>query len=119
MKCNYRRASGVLISAALGWAACVGNAMAINPTEVVIFSCLEKNPATGYSVVAYDASPSAPAKSSTDCATQLEALLSAGLTNVNASIQTYTNGGAGAPNGFDGTYITYVLANNSLTSGNL
>jgi hypothetical protein len=120
MKRNYLWVAGVLISTFVAWVACVENAMAANPTEVVIFSCMEKNPATGYTVLTYDASPSAPAKPSTDCAAALEALLNAGLTNVNVSVQTYTGSvGAGAPNGTDGTYITYVLANGTLTSGNL
>ena len=120
MKRNYFRVAGVLISALVVWQACVGNAMAANPTELVVFSCIEKNPATGYTVVAYNASPSAPAKSSTDCAAQLEALLSAGFTNVNVSVQTYTSStGSGAPNGLDGTYITYMVTNGTLTSGSL
>ncbi len=94
--------------------------MAANPTEVVIFSCMETDPATGYTVLTYDASPGAPAKPSTDCAAALEALLADGLTNVNVSIQTYSAGnGAGAPSGTDGTYITYVLSNGTLTSGGL
>ena len=114
MKRNFIWVAGVLISTLV-----VGNVMAANPTEVVIFSCMEKDPATGYTVLTYDASPSTPAKPSTDCAAALETLLADGLTNVNVSVQTYTNGGAGAPSGTDGTYITYVLANGTLTSGNL
>jgi hypothetical protein len=119
MKCNFLSIAGVLVSTLVVWGAHVGNAVAANPTEVVIFSCMEKNPATGYTVLSYDASPSAPAKPSTDCAAALEALLADGLTNVFVSVQTYTNGGAGAPNGTDGTYITFVLANGTLASGNL
>lgn len=119
MKCNYLRVSGVLISTSLVWIACLEGALAANPNEVVILSCMEENPATSYTVLTYDASPSAPAKPSTNCGAALEALLNDGLTNVNVSIQTYTNGGAGAPSGTDGTYITYVLANGALTSGNL
>jgi hypothetical protein len=120
MKRNYSWISGVLISTLVAWAACVENVMAANPTELVVFSCVEKNPATGYTVLTYDASPSAPAQPSTDCAAALAALLSAGLTNVNVSVQTYTGSvGAGAPNGTDGTYITYVLTNGTLASGGL
>jgi hypothetical protein len=119
MKRNYSWVAGVLISTLVVWEAGIEKVMAANPTEVVIFSCVETNPATGYTVLTYDASPSAPAKPSTDCATTLETLLSDGLTNANETVQTYTNGGAGAPNGTDGTYITYVLTNGTLTSGNL
>ena len=120
MKCNFLSVAGVLISTLVVWGAHVGNAMAADPTELVIFSCMETNPATGYTVLTYDASPSAPTKPSTDCATTLAALLADGLTNVNISIQTYTgNVGAGAPSGTDGTYITYVLTNGTLTSGGL
>jgi hypothetical protein len=119
MKRNYFWVAGVFISTLVVWAACVENVMATNPTELVVFSCVETNPATGYTVVSYDASPSAPAKPSTDCAAALAALLSAGLTNVNVSVQTYLGSGAGAPNGTDGTYITYVLTNGTLTSGGL
>jgi hypothetical protein len=116
---NCYRVAGVVMSALVVWGTAVESVMAANPTEVVIFSCMETNPATGYTVLTYDKNPAAPAKPSTDCAATLEALLNDGLTNVNVSVQTYTNGGAGAPSGTDGTYITYVLANGTLTSGNL
>jgi len=120
MKRNYFWVAGVLISTLVVWGARVENAMAANPTELVVFSCMEKDPATGYTVLTYDNSPSAPAKPSTDCAATLEALLADGLTNVNISVQTYTSStGSGAPNGTDGTYITYVLSNGTLTSGGL
>ena len=119
MKHRYLRVSSLLMPTLIVSGAITSIAVAANPTEVVIFSCMETNPATGYTVLSYDASPSAPAKPSTDCAAALETLLGDGLTNVNVSVQTYTNGGAGAPNGTDGTYITYVLANGTLTSGNL
>ena len=117
---KYSRIVGLLISAFVVWGACINNAAATNPTQLVVFSCKESNPATGYTVQTYNNSPSAPAKPSTDCAATLAALLSDGLTNVNISIQTYTgSSGAGAPNGTDGTYITYVLTNGTLTSGSL
>jgi hypothetical protein len=65
-------------------------------------------------VLTYDASPSAPTKPSTDCATTLAALLAEGLTRVNISVQTYTLVvAAGSPSGSDGTYITYLLENPS------
>jgi hypothetical protein len=115
MKCNFLSVAGFLISTLLVWGAHVGNASAANPT--VTFTCMETKPAaTGYTVLAYDASPSAPTKPSTDCATALASLLAAGFTSVNISIQTYTAvSGWGAPNGVsgDGTYITYVLQNPS------
>lgn len=116
MKRNYLRASGILMSAVLVWVGCCGSAMAANPTQVVIFSC--KLGSSSYTVYAYNASTYAPAKSSTDCAAQLYTLLNNGLTNVNVSIQTYTNG-SGAPGNVDGTYITYVLTDGILASGNL
>ena len=119
MKCNFLSVAGVLISTLVVWGVHVENAIAASPTQVVIFSCMETNPATGYTVLTYNASPSAPAKPSTDCGTALLALLADGLTNVYFSVQTYTNGGAGAPSGTDGTYITYVLTNGTLTSGGL
>ena len=113
MKCNFLSVAGVLISTLVVWGVHVENAIAASPTQVVIFSCMETNPATGYTVLTYNASPSAPAKPSTDCATTLAALQADGLTKVNISVQTYTaSAGAGAPSGIDGTYITYVLANN-------
>lgn len=99
-----------------------GGGAGTNPTEAVLFSCLENNPASGYSVINYDRSPTAPAQSSsTDCATQLDALLNAGLTNQNLSIQTYTYSPGtteGAPGGVEGTYITYFVTNGTV-SGNL
>jgi hypothetical protein len=118
MKCNFLSFAGVLISTLIVWGAHVGKAIAANPTEVVILSCKETNPATGYTVLSYDSSPSAPAQPSTDCSAALIALLADGLTNVNVSVQTYQSV-YGAPSGIDGTYITYVLANGTLTSGNL
>lgn len=118
MKRNYLRVSGILMSALLVWAVCVGSAMAANPTQVVVFSCKLASASSTYIVYAYNASAYAPAKSSTDCAAQLYTLLNNGLTNVNVSIQTYTNG-SGAPGNVDGTYITYVLTDGILASGNL
>jgi hypothetical protein len=118
MKRNLLSFGGVLTSTLSMWGAHVGNAIAANPNEVVIFSCMETNPATGYTVLSYDSSPSAPAKPSTDCSAALLALLADGLTNVNVSVQTYQSV-YGAPSGIDGTYITYVLANGTLTSGSL
>jgi hypothetical protein len=118
MKRNNVWFGGVLTSTLVVWGACIGNVMAASPTAFVIFSCVLTNPATGYTVLTYDASPSAPAKPSTDCATTLATLLADGLTNVNISVQTYTTEfGDGAPNGTDGTYITYVMTNGTLTSG--
>ncbi len=108
MKCNLLSVAGILTSALVVWGACVENVMAASPS--VTFSCMQTNPATGYTVLAYNASPSAPTKPSTDCATTLATLLADGLTNVNISVQTYlTEYGYGSPNGADGTYITYVL----------
>jgi hypothetical protein len=120
MKRDYRWNAGILMAMLVAWGAGVGNVMAANPTELVVFSCMETSPATSYTVLTYDASPSAPAKPSTDCATTLATLLSDGFTNVNVSVQTYTGTvGAGAPSGTDGTYITYVLTNGTLSSGSL
>lgn len=120
MKSNYFWVVGISISTLILWESSVENVMAANPTELVVFSCMETDPATGYTVLTYDPSPSAPAKPSTDCAATLAALLSDGLTNVNVSVQTYTgSSGAGAPNGTDGTYITFTLTNGTLTSGGL
>jgi hypothetical protein len=61
--------------------------MAATPTESVTCPCTQTNPATGYTVLTYDATPSAPTKPSTDCATTLAALLADGLINVNISVQ--------------------------------
>jgi hypothetical protein len=120
MKRNLLSVAGVLISTLVVWGAHIGSAIAANPTQVVVFSCMETNPATGYTVLTYNATPSAPTKPSTDCATTLAALLADGLINVNVSVQTYTgSAGAGSPNGTDGTYITYVMTNGTLTSGGL
>jgi hypothetical protein len=112
MKRNYYRIAGVMASAFIVWEATLQSALGANSPALVVFSCMETNPATGYTVVSYDASPSAPAKPSTDCATTLETLLNDGFTNTpNVSLQTYTaSAGAGAPNGTNGTYITYVLS---------
>jgi hypothetical protein len=107
------------LSLALGlWAAHVPNVMAANPTYVVIFVCEDFSP---YTVVSYSNSYDAPGQTSgASCSQQLEDLLTAGFTNVNVSLQTYTAAsGLGAPGSLDGTYITYVLANGTLTGGNL
>lgn len=112
MKCNLLSVPCALMTTLVACGACVGGAIAANPTQVVTFSCMETNPATGYTVLTYDASPSAPTKPSTDCASTLAALLADGLTKVNVSVQTYTQAAAaGSPSGSDGTYITYVLEN--------
>jgi hypothetical protein len=100
-----------VLSAAGLWVAPIPNVMA-STVEAVTFSCLENNPGSGYSVINYNHNPGAPAQSSSDCATELEALLNAGLTNVNVTVQTYiytdtTTGGA--PGGVAGTYITYKV----------
>jgi hypothetical protein len=69
-------------------------------------------------IVLLDNSPGAPGKPSTDCAATVEALLADGLINVNISVQTWS-ATSGAPQGITGTYITYVMANGTLTGGNL
>jgi hypothetical protein len=119
MKRTFLSIGVFVLSTFAVWAGSVASVMAANPSEVVIFSCVENIPPGGYSVINYDGTP---AKSSSDCATELEALLNAGLTNVNVTVQTYiytdtTTGGA--PGGVAGTYITYVLTNGTLSSGNL
>jgi hypothetical protein len=98
------------------WSAHVPSALAANPNEVVVFSCSEGS--SGYTVNDYNNSPGAPVKPSTDCATTVEALLTDGLLNVNISVQTWS-ATSGAPQGITGTYITYVMANGTLTGGNL
>jgi hypothetical protein len=102
----------LLLLCALGlWVAAVANVMAANPTELVVVSCMENNPGSGYSVINYDNSSGSPAQSSSDCATELNALLNAGLTKVSVTVQTYTtDGGYGAPGEVNGTYITYKVS---------
>jgi hypothetical protein len=119
MKRSFLSIAGFFLSALVLCAARVANVMAANPTEVVVVSCEENNPGSGYSVINYDNSSGSPAQSSTDCATEVEALLNSGLTNVNLSVQTYsTEGGYGAPGEVNGTYITYVLTNGTASGTN-
>lgn len=120
MKRNFLSIAVFLLSALVLWIARVPTAMATNPTEVVVFSCLESGAQFGgYSVINYNNSPGAPAKSSNDCATELETLLNDGLINVNVSVQQWSTTQGAPDGGITGTYITYVLANGTLTGGNL
>ena len=118
MKRNLLSVAVFLLSALILWVARVPNAMATNPTEVVTFVCQDFG---SYTVVSYNHSSGAPVQTSgASCAQQLENLLNAGLTNVNGTVQTYFGSNVtGAPNGIAGSYITYVLANGTLTSGSL
>lgn len=117
MKRNFLSVAVFSLSALALWVADVPNAMAANPTEVVVMQCMETS--SGYTVEVYDASSGAPGKSSSDCAAAVETILTDGLVNVNVSVQTYTaTGGEGAPGEVDGTYITYVFSNGTV-SGSL
>lgn len=119
MKRNFRSIAIFTLSALALWAVRVPSAMATNPTEVVIFVCQDFSP---FNVVYYNHSASAPGQTSgAACSDQLEDLLTVGLTNVNVSVQNDVgmSSTSGIPNGTEGAYITYVLANGTLTSGGL
>jgi len=109
MKRNLLWLAGILISTFFVWGSNVGTAMAANPSEVVVFSCIENIPGNGYSVVNYDHSSGAPGQPSGSCSAVLETLLGDGLINVNVTVQTYiytdTTTGVNRP-GFPGGPIT-------------
>ena len=121
MSRNTRSVVVFTLSALIVCLSRVADVSAAPPTEVVMLVCADYGTST---IVYYDASPSAPAQTAgASCATQLASLQSAGFTNVNVTVQTYVASSAGevigAPGGVNGTYTTYVLANGSLSSGNL
>lgn len=97
-------------------AAYIPNAMAANPTAVVVMQCMETS--SSYSVVTYNSYNGPAEASSSNCAETVESVLNDGLINVNVSVQTYTaTGGEGAPGEVDGTYITYVFSNGTVSGG--
>jgi len=114
MKRNFLSLAVFSLSALALWVAGVPNAMAANPSEVVIFQC-GTNTSTVYNYESYGG----PGQTSgASCAEQLEILLNDGLTNVNVSVQAWSSD-VGPPDSLVGTYITFVLSNGTLASGGL
>ena len=91
-------------------AAYVPTAMAVTPTETAVFQC-NLFTAVPFNLQTFNKTTNStitlPAGSTSTCMDLLEQLLNLGLTNVNVSYQSVSNG-------VNGNYMTFTLSNGTV-----